>query len=140
MSLSIDTLFQHYPKLEEYLKEGYNEDLVNKVDLCCTSPWSLFPHADVACTQMSSAGLNQCSVHITYIQQDILRFLQPSNTQKLDLNVPARLSREEWGLASHITAWFLVPQQHLDTFEEDPAGYITTFLSLQGSPYTQGHC
>ena len=40
-SLSIDTLFQHHPKLEEYLKECYDEDLVNKVDLFCTPPWSL---------------------------------------------------------------------------------------------------
>ena len=88
---------------------------------------------------MSSAGLNQRSVHITYIQQDILQFLQPSNTQRLDLNVPARLSREERGLASHITARFLVPRQHLDAFEEDPAGYVFPSLSSQGSPHTQDH-
>ena len=84
----------------------------------------------VAYTQMSSASLNQRSLHITYIQQDILHFLQPSNTQRLDLNVPARLSKEERGLASNITARFLVPQQHLDAFEEDPAGYVTPLPSL----------
>ena len=89
---------------------------------------------------MSSAGVNQRSVHITYIQQEILQFLHPSNTHRLDLNVPARLSREERGLASHITARFLVPRQHLDAFEEDPDGYVTSSPLPQDSPHTQDHC
>lgn len=89
---------------------------------------------------MSSAGVNQRSVHITYIQQEILQFLHPSNTQRLDLDVPARLSREERGLSSHITARFLVPRQHLDAFEEDPDGYVTPYPSLQGSRFTQDYC
>ena len=83
---------------------------------------------------MSNAGLNQRSVHITYIQQEILQFLHPSNTQRLNLDVPARLSREERGLASHVTARFLVPRQHLDAFEEDPDGYVTPSPLLQSSP------
>lgn len=88
---------------------------------------------------MSDVALAQRAVHTTYIQQEILQFLQPSNVQRLDLDVPAALPREERGLVSHITARFLIPRQHLDAFEKDPDGYVTQHCLLQDSSPLQGH-
>ena len=74
---------------------------------------------------MSDVVLAQRAVHTTYIQQEILQFLQLSNVQRLDLDIPAALPREERGLVSHITTRFLIPREHLDAFEKDPDQYVT---------------
>ena len=82
----------------------------------------MFLDADVGHAQMSTVASNQHSVHATYIQQDIFQYLRPSNTESFGIEIPACLPREERGLASHITAQFLVPRQYLDAFEKDPDG------------------
>jgi hypothetical protein len=70
--------------------------------------------------QVSTAATNQRAIHTTYIQQEILQFLQPSNEESLGFNIPANLPKEERGMESHITARFLIPRQHLDAFEKEP--------------------
>jgi hypothetical protein len=92
-------------------------------------------HADTTPTQISHAAGNQRSIHGTYINPDILLYLQPSREQSLGLSIPASLSREERGLGSHITARFLIPRQHLDMFERDPDRFVVAHHQAHGSHY-----
>jgi len=71
-------------------------------------------------TQLSSAAGGSRAVHTTYVQQEVLHYIQPSNKTGLGFNIPASLSKEERGLESHVTARFLIPRQHLEAFEKDP--------------------
>jgi len=126
-SLGVNLPFKHHPKLEEYLKQSFDDKLVGLV--CLPSYILTIPSLHMLMidhTQMSAAASNQHSVHATYIQQDIFQYLWPSNTESLSLEVPASLPREEQGLASHIIAQFLIPHQHLNAFEKDPDGYVVS--------------
>ena len=61
------------------------------------------------------------AVHSTYVQQGVLQYLHPSNTQLLvGVAIPPSLPKEDRGLGSNLTARFLIPRQHLDAFEKDP--------------------
>ena len=141
-SLGVDLLFKHHPKLEEYLRQSFDDGLVGLVRLpSYDSTISGFCPLTLDHTQMSAAASNQHSVHATYIQQDIFQYLRPSNTVSLGFEVPASLPREERGLASHITARFLIPRQHLDAFEKDPNGFVVPRSQMHDSPSPlQHHC
>ena len=76
-------------------------------------------------TQISAAATSKRAVHTTYIQQDILQYLKPSNEVDLGFKIPGGLSKEQRGLENHLTARFLIPRQHLNAFEEDPDGSVT---------------
>ena len=88
---------------------------------------------------MSAAASNQRSVHANEILHDIFQYLQPSNTETLDFEIPASLPKAEQGLESHITARFLIPQQHLDAFESDPDRYVILQPQTDDSPFPQHH-
>jgi len=82
-SLGVDLLFKHHPKLEEYLKQNFDDKLVGLV--CLPSYILTIPSLHMLMidhTQMSAAASNQNSVHATYIQQDIFQYLQPSMSEK----------------------------------------------------------
>ena len=71
-------------------------------------------------TQLSSAAGRARAVHTTYIQQEVLHYIEPSSETSLGFYIPASLSKEERGLENHVTARFLIPRQHLEAFEKDP--------------------
>jgi len=79
----------------------------------------------ITLTQISSGATGKRTVHTTYIQQEILHYLQPSNEVSLGLIIPATLPKEERGLGNHITARFLIPWQYLEAFEKDPERSVT---------------
>jgi hypothetical protein len=124
--LSVEYLFERHPRLEEYLKEDFDDKLVAGVRLASHNSTLLgLGYTDAVHTQMSTAATNQRATHTTYIQQEVLQYLQPSNAESLGFDIPANLSKEERGLEAHVTARFLIPRQHLEAFEKDPDRYVT---------------
>lgn len=85
-------------------------------------------HHDHPAPQISKSATNQRAIHTTYIQQDILQYLQPSKTEGLGISIPGALTKEERGLENHATARFLIPRQHLEAFENDPDRCAAPYL------------
>jgi len=92
-------------------------------------------------TQLSRSATDQRTTHTNSIRSDILKYLQPLAKDQLGFEVPTILPREMQGLHSHITAWFLIPQQHLDAFKESPDRYATLLSDTHHSHvHSQDHC
>jgi hypothetical protein len=72
---------------------------------------------------MGNKATGQRSIHTNIIKNDILGYLEPSNTESLGYKIHPHLPKPERGLESHVTARFLIPRQHLEAFEKDPDRY-----------------
>ena len=85
---------------------------------------------------MSEGATNKRAVDTNKVVNHILQYLQPSPEHTLGIAVPSSLPKEQRGLEHHITGRFLIPRQHLDAFEKDPARSV---INSQWSPQLTTH-
>jgi hypothetical protein len=125
-ALGVTTLFEHLPRLETYLSDAFDDKLTSEVCPPFITPQP--PYTDTGPIQLAKAMANQRAIHTTASRQDVLQYLQPSKDMELGIAIPSSLPQGERGLESHITARFLIPRQHLNTFENDPARSVQQYI------------